>query len=84
MGKNTLTVLLSFLLGLLLLAYVISNVGIDSIIRAFELISFYKYFFMFGFFFLIYLILLSNRNLLRVSSVLSVEPSFTIMTSKLL
>jgi uncharacterized protein (TIRG00374 family) len=64
MGKNTLTVLLSFLLGLLLLAYVISNVGIESILRAFELVSFYKYLFAFGFFFLIYLIILARWGII--------------------
>jgi uncharacterized protein (TIRG00374 family) len=64
MGKSTLTALLSLLLGLLLLAYIISNVGIESIVKAFELVSFYKYLFAFGFFFLIYLITLARWGII--------------------
>ena len=64
MKKNTLTLLLSLLLGLLILTYVISNAGWNDIIRAFELLSFYKYLFLFGFYFLIYLITLARWGII--------------------
>jgi uncharacterized protein (TIRG00374 family) len=62
--KNTLTLLLSLLLGLLILAYVISTAGWSDIANAFEMLSFYKYLFVFGFFFVIYLIILARWGII--------------------
>ena len=62
--KKLLTVILSLLLGLLLLAYVIANVGLSDIFKAFEMLSFYKYLLVFGFFFTIYLIILARWGII--------------------
>ena len=61
---NLLALILSILLGLLLLAYVISNAGWSDIIKAFETLSFYEYLFVFGFFFIIYLITLARWGII--------------------
>jgi len=62
--KNTLMLVLSLLLGLLMLAYVVSSAGINEIAQAFELLSFYKYLLVFGFYFLIYLIILARWGII--------------------
>lgn len=62
--KNILTLIFSILLGLLILAYVISNAGWHDIIRAFETLSFYEYLFVFGLFFIIYLITLARWGII--------------------
>ena len=60
MGKNTLGLVLSLLLGLFIIAYAISSAGWKEVFSAFELLSFYKYLCIFGFYFLIYLITLAR------------------------
>jgi len=65
--NNALTLLLSLLLGLFILAYVVSSAGINNIIKAFELVSFYKYLFAFGFYFLIYLLALARWGMVLVA-----------------
>ena len=57
-------VLLSLIAGIVLFGLVLSSVGTEKIISSFEIFSFYKYLFVFGFYFLIYLLSLARWGMI--------------------